>query len=60
MTEELERRLNILPAPLRQIALWKLEGFTNEEIAKEKLLNRTERASKRKLALIREKWLSMD
>ena len=60
LTEELERRLNILPAPLRQIALWKLEGFTNEEIAKEKLLNRTERTVERKLALIREKWLSMD
>jgi DNA-directed RNA polymerase specialized sigma24 family protein len=56
LTEELQRRLAILPDDLRQIALWKLEGFTNEQIAAEQKLNCSERTVERKLNLIRQKW----
>ena len=47
--DELERRLRALGDPvLRQIALCKLEGYTNKEIARE-LDNCTERTIERKL-----------
>ncbi|HTU24630.1 MAG TPA: ECF-type sigma factor [Pirellulales bacterium] len=39
---------------LREIARWKMEGFSNDEIAQK--LGRTERTIERKLALIRESW----
>ena len=39
---------------LRDIARWKMEGFSNEEIAVK--LGRTERTIERKLALIRDSW----
>jgi DNA-directed RNA polymerase specialized sigma24 family protein len=39
---------------LREIARWKMEGFSNEEIAGK--LSRTERTVERKLVLIRELW----
>jgi RNA polymerase sigma factor (sigma-70 family) len=39
---------------LRQIAIWKLEGYTNDEIARK--LNLTTRSIERKLQRIREKW----
>ncbi len=39
---------------LTQVALWKLEGFTNDEIAGK--LGLTTRSVERKLQRIREKW----
>jgi RNA polymerase sigma factor (sigma-70 family) len=57
-TEELQRRLQALPPELRQIALWKLEGYTNEEIAGPDLLNCSPRTVERKLERIRGKWRS--
>ena len=58
--DELERRLRALGNPvLRQIALFKLEGYTNKEIAQE-LDNCTERTIERKLARIRTKWAQCD
>jgi DNA-directed RNA polymerase specialized sigma24 family protein len=43
---------------LRDIALWKMEGFTNEEIAHK--LQRHVRTVERKLALIRDCWMTSD
>ena len=58
--EELERRLRALGDPvLRRIALYKLEGYTNIEIARE-MDNCTERTIERKLARIRTKWAECD
>jgi RNA polymerase sigma factor (sigma-70 family) len=58
--EELERRLIALGDPvLRRIALFKLEGYTNKEIARE-LDNCTERTIERKLARIRTRWARCD
>lgn len=54
--EECGRLLEILPdEETRQIALWKLEGFTNEEIADK--LKCAERTVERKLQKIRDFWL---
>jgi hypothetical protein len=58
LTEQLHRRLAALPVQLRQIALWKLEGHTNEEIAAPERLGCTVRTVERKLQLIREQWLA--
>jgi RNA polymerase sigma factor (sigma-70 family) len=55
-TEEIQLRLTELPEPLRQIALWKLQGYTNEEIASAAMLGCSVRTVERKLNLIREKW----
>jgi DNA-directed RNA polymerase specialized sigma24 family protein len=53
--DELEQRLAQLGDPLlAQIALAKLEGHTNEEIAR--LLNVVPRTIERKLVLIRRRW----
>ena len=53
--EALERRLQRLAEPeLRQIALRKLEGFTNQELAA--LFDCTQRTIERKLERIRAKW----
>ena len=58
--DELERRLRALGDPvLRRIALCKLEGYTNKEIARE-LDNCTERTIERKLARIRVRWARSD
>jgi DNA-directed RNA polymerase specialized sigma24 family protein len=55
MAEEVERLLTQLGDPtLRQIALWKLEGHTNEEIAA--MVRRSVPTVERKLARIREQW----
>ena len=43
---------------LRQVAIWKFEGFTNQEIAGK--LNCVERTVERKLALIRHRCESVD
>jgi DNA-directed RNA polymerase specialized sigma24 family protein len=55
LNESLERRLESLGDPeLRQIALWRLEGYTNREIADR--IKRTERAVERRMERIRLKW----
>lgn len=55
LAEGLEQRLETLgDARLVQIALWKLEGDSNRDIAAK--LNCVERTVERKLELIRRKW----
>ena len=55
LNEALEQRLQALPDPeLRQIALGKLEGWTNREIADRQ--GCTERTIERKLERIRARW----
>jgi len=55
LNEALELRLRALTQPeLRRIALLKLEGWTNREIAQD--LHCTERNVERKLGLIRKRW----
>ncbi len=51
--EELERLLQGLPQELRQIVLWKLDGFTNAEIACS--IGRTVRCVELKMQLIRKR-----
>jgi DNA-directed RNA polymerase specialized sigma24 family protein len=51
--EELERLLHGLPEDLRRIVLWKLEGFTNAEIAC--MIDRTVRCVELKMQLIRKR-----
>ena len=43
VVEEVERLLNLLPQDLRQIVIWKIEGFTNAEISQK--IGRTVRSS---------------
>ncbi len=55
LAEDLERRLDALDnETLRQIALWKMEGYQNEEIAEK--LGCVSRTVERKLQLIRRLW----
>jgi hypothetical protein len=56
LAEEIERKMNELNPELRQIALWKLAGYTNEEIAAPDKLDRTSRTVERKLERIRRVW----
>ena len=59
LNEALEERLGALDDPrMRSLALQKLEGWTNAEIALS--IGRTERAVERKLKLIRECWRDKD
>jgi RNA polymerase sigma factor (sigma-70 family) len=59
LNEALERRLQSLADPeLREIALWRLEGYTNGEIAGR--LDCTERSVERRLSRIRALWESYD
>ncbi len=51
VVEEVERLLHLLPQELRQIVLWKLEGFTNAEISG--MVGKTVRSVELKLQLIR-------
>ena len=51
VVEEVQHLLSLLPDPLRQIVVWKLEGFTNAEIAC--MIGRTVRSVEMKLQLIR-------
>jgi len=60
LSEALEMRLRALGDPvLRQIAVRKLEGYTNKEIARE-LDDCTERTIERKLGRIRARWARFD
>ena len=53
--EEYERRLHRLNSPeLRSVAVWKMEGYSNAEIAQK--LGCVERSVERKLQLIRDRW----
>jgi DNA-directed RNA polymerase specialized sigma24 family protein len=55
VAEEYQDRLDSLTSEtLRQIAVWKLEGYTADEVAAR--LGCTRRAVQRKLALIRREW----
>ncbi len=57
LADEYQRRLELLPSnELRQIAQWKMEGWTNEEIAAK--LDCVVRTVGRKLGLIRKHWES--
>jgi DNA-directed RNA polymerase specialized sigma24 family protein len=59
LNEALERRLESLADPeLRQLALWRLEGYSNREIAGR--LDRTERSVERRMERIRSKWTAYD
>jgi len=59
LNEALERRFGVLTDPaLRQIAQWKLEGYTNQEIAEQ--LQCTKRTVERKIERIRAYWGSSD
>jgi DNA-directed RNA polymerase specialized sigma24 family protein len=59
LNEALERRLQALGDPeLHGIALWRLQGETNAEIAGR--LDCTERSVERRLARIRSLWTSYD
>jgi DNA-directed RNA polymerase specialized sigma24 family protein len=59
LNEALERRLQALENPeLRQISLWRLEGYTNREISE--LMKCTERAIERKLGRIRSLWTAFE
>jgi DNA-directed RNA polymerase specialized sigma24 family protein len=59
LNEALEQRLEVLDNPeLRQIALWRLDGYTNHDIAAR--LDRTERSVERRMERIRGKWTSYD
>jgi DNA-directed RNA polymerase specialized sigma24 family protein len=56
LAEQFERLINQLgDSTLRRIALWKVEGFTNEEIASQ--LGSGLRTVERKLAVIRATWI---
>jgi hypothetical protein len=59
LNEDLRRYLQALPPELRRVALWKLEGHTNEEIAGPGLLNCALRTVERKVERIRGKWLRL-
>jgi hypothetical protein len=56
LAQETESRLAQLPADLRRIALLKLEGYTNPEIAALPEIQCTVRTVERKLRLVREHW----
>jgi len=59
LAEQAQQLLDLLPdANLRQIAVWKLEGYANHEIAQR--LGRSEPTVERKLRRIREAWQGFD
>jgi DNA-directed RNA polymerase specialized sigma24 family protein len=56
LAEEFQRRIDALDDPgLRQVALWRMEGYSNSEIAER--LGCVSRSVERKLDLIRKAWL---
>jgi RNA polymerase sigma factor (sigma-70 family) len=59
LNEALERRLSALgDRELRQVALWRLEGYSNKEISGK--LDCTERSVERRLERIRKLWARYD
>jgi DNA-directed RNA polymerase specialized sigma24 family protein len=54
VAEQCRLRLDALPENLRQVALWKMEGYTNQEIGAK--LDRSVATVERKLDLIRKIW----
>jgi hypothetical protein len=56
LVEELRGRLEPMEEPLRRVALWKLAGYTNEEIAGKDMLDCAVRTVERKLKIIRQLW----
>jgi DNA-directed RNA polymerase specialized sigma24 family protein len=54
VAEQCQRLLGLLGAELRQVALWKMEGHSNAEIAQQ--LGCIERTVERKLRVIRNLW----
>lgn len=59
MVEDLKKLLEALgDGNLQQIAIWKMEGYTNREIAER--IGKSEPTVERKLKLIRETWLRND
>jgi len=59
VAEQCQRLLALLPqVELRSIAQWKMEGYTNEEIATE--LNCALRSVERKLKVIRSLWAQVE
>ena len=54
VAEECRRLLELLDDSQRAVALWKVEGFTNEEIAER--LGCVPRTVERKLGMIRKHW----
>jgi hypothetical protein len=53
---ELGRLLEMLDEPLRKIVLWKLDDYTNEQIAAPDKMNCAVRTVERKLERIRDTW----
>jgi RNA polymerase sigma factor (sigma-70 family) len=51
-------RLTSLRSDLRQVAIWKMEGYSNKEIAG--LLGCVEESVRRKVILIRSQWTDVD
>ena len=58
LTEECRELLSVLDPQLREIALMKLEGYTNEEIAERK--DRSVRTIERYMEMIRGRWEQAD
>lgn len=58
LVEDVERRLNQLDQTCRQVALWRLEGYSNQEIAA--MMDVAERTVERKLERIRKVWLAAE
>ncbi len=56
LVEQLRVRLDRLDEPLRRVAIWKLQGYTNNEIADAGMMNCAVRTVERKLNLIRQMW----
>lgn len=54
LNEEFCHLMDVLPDNLRQVALLRFEGYTNEEIAEQ--IGMTTRSIERKLRLIRDRW----
>jgi DNA-directed RNA polymerase specialized sigma24 family protein len=54
VNDEMERLFRLLPEDLRRIVLWRLEGYSNQEIAG--MIGRTERSVEIKLQRVRRRW----
>jgi DNA-directed RNA polymerase specialized sigma24 family protein len=54
VNDEVERLLRLLPEDLRRVVLWRLEGYSNREIAG--MIGRTERSVEIKLQRVRRRW----